>query len=364
MASYLFCLPRYHTNAVPWMRILKAAGHDVTIDVAEFGPTENWECATPVRHEPSALCKRVMGNKLSGPDAMFYIFPSWRQYWRHMQKENPDVVIVRGITRWFPRIAAACALLQRRKLVIYDQEDVAPRRWSKTWLRRAFCRIVGIPHITPRMTVEGDRKSIGNALNIPFGCPYSKIAHPAAGNWPPRILMVGKYRERKGHAQLIEALATISRERTYQLTFCGEQIDQKDADFCASLVARANQAGIGDRIVIRNNIAHREMVDLYRSHDLVILPSRFESGGMSPVEGVWLGCAAAVSRDLGTRGYFPPSRMFDFDPQRPDDIARALSNLLESPTTLASAKTMCGDHIRRVASDSIIESKFANLLRS
>ncbi|WP_181175910.1 glycosyltransferase [Mesorhizobium sp. B2-3-4] len=271
---------------------------------------------------------------------------------------DPDVVIVRGVTRWFCRIAALCAILQGRKLVIYDQEDAKPRPWSGTWMRRAVFGWLGIPHFTSRLPSNPGTAGAGNAMPLPFGSPFAPIQiaklHGRPLHWPPRILMVAKYRERKGHSLLLRALASLSASRPFSLTFCGEEATQSDTAFCQALGKEAQALGLADRLRFQNNMAHDGMISVYADHDILILPSRTEPAAVSPIEAAWAGCAVLMSRDSGTRHYLPAGPEFDFDPDDPQDIARAVAGLIARPEDLQLARDACFARISSVANDGAI----------
>ncbi|MBB6424397.1 glycosyltransferase family 4 protein [Sphingopyxis sp. JAI128] len=368
MASYLFCLPRYHTNAVPWMRILTAAGHKPSVDVMALGPTENYELIQPVRHDSGRL-SRFMGAIGIGKKRELQSFPGVRAYWRHMQTIDPDVVIVRGITRWFCRLAALFAVLQGRRLVIYDQEDVAPAKWSGTWLRRALLKRLGIPHFTSRvdLTREGEANA-GRAVSLPFGSPLGEeetrafATRPLA--WPPRLLMVAKYRDRKGHALLLAALGKTAAKTPFTISFCGEEASDADTRFRNALENQAADLGISERVSFLKNIPHSQMADVYSGHDLFILPSRNEPAAVSPVEAAWAGCAVLISRDSGTRGYLPPGDEYHFDPESSDDMARAIRAILSGPEQLAHARAQCRAHLEDIGSSETILKKFESFIAS
>ncbi|MER9327565.1 glycosyltransferase family 4 protein [Mesorhizobium sp. M0488] len=351
---YLFCLPRYHTNAVPWVRILTSAGHHVAVDVVETGPTENHTLLSPNVMAPSALSRRIMRRRSSGIPNSPFSFPSLISYWSHLRAEDPDVVIVRGVTRWFCRVAALCTVLQGRRLVIYDQEDATPPAWSSTWVRRTVFQCLGIQHFTSRLSSNHARVGTGAAVSLPFGSPFGPTQveeqRKRRLQWPPRILMVAKYRERKGHSTLLRALAAIS-ESQFSITFCGEEATQSDAAFCQALGQEAQTLGLADRLQFRNNVAHDEMLSVFSSHDLLILPSRREPAAISPIEAAWAGCAVLISRDSGTRGYIPEGRAYDFDAEDPADIARAIASLLARPEDLSLARDVCFSRISSVTND-------------
>jgi len=360
MAKFLFCLPRYHTNAAPWVRSLQHAGHKVSMQCMTVGPTESYAELTPVWHRASRLSD-WLGRRFG---AERYLFPAFSTLYRHVNAESPDVVIVRGLTRWFMRMMALIALIQGRRLVVYDQEASVPPL-SSTWLRRALCRSVGIRHFTPKID-DSRRDSMGAALQIPFGCPYSLESQtdepPRALQWPPRILMVAKYRERKRHADLLHALARLAGRIEFQLTFCGEEADDRDREYCDRLRILATECGVGARLTFQNNVPYPAMMDVYRNHDLFVLPSVTEPAAVSPLEAVWCGCAAIVARQSGTRAYLPPGETFDFRDGDVADLARAISGMSVSPCALASAQEMCWRRINRIAHDEVVRSAFEQLV--
>jgi len=360
MASFLFCLPRFHTNAAPWVRVLQEAGHKVEIHCMIRGPTENHALLDPRIHSQSNWSVRLGGS--TADDRR--LFPDFRNLADAMQSADPDVVIVRGLTRWFMRMAALAALMQGRKLVVYDQESPNPG-FSGTWLRRAACRVVGIPHFTSILD-DAVGRSMGSALQIPFGCAFEA---PDTGrlsgrdiHWPPRILMVAKYRQRKRHADLLTALGKLAPAHVFSLTFCGEEASEADRNFCQELRSQADAAGIGDRLTFANNRPHGEMPRIYGSHDIFVLPAIREPAAVSPMEAAWCGCAVIAARGCGTRTYLPAGDRFDFVDGDVDDLARALSGMLESPVGLAQARDLCVQRISTLASDSQIRDRFEGLL--
>ncbi len=366
MARFLFCLPRYHTNAVPWVRILKEGGHSVAVHTITRGKTENYSLLEPVVLQPSWISKRISPHLPSGVNEP-YSFPSVRRYWRLMASEDPDIVIIRDVTRWFSSVALVCAIGQRRQVLLYDQEDFTPPRWSSTSVRRSFFRAFGIPHMTVRLPKKGDKPHCGSAIALPFGSPFPPDSLLGTGNraanWPPRILMVAKYRERKGHRLLMSALAKLAPDLEFSVTFCGSVESETDADFCRSLQQLATEQGLSNRIQYRNNVHHTKMAELYQEHEVFILPSHREPAAISPIEAAWSGCFVLVSQDTGNRGYVPAKPEFEFDAQDPNDIARAISNAISSPKTLEIGRTLCRQFIASIASPDRILNQFESFIR-
>jgi glycosyltransferase involved in cell wall biosynthesis len=363
MSRYLFCLPRYHTNLVQWVRILQENGHYVSIHVSTTGKTENYNQVTPKRFDASFLSRCISEIAPSSTPKLRHT-PGFLSYFRVMKHEAPDVVIVRGVTYWFSRTAALSAILQRRKLVIYDQEDAEPRAWS-TWLRRALFRSVGIPHYTARLPRDGTRQTSGGAIPLPFGgtSHKNKIDTKSHYGRSVRLLMVAKYRTRKAHHNLIHALSRIQNPPMFTLTFCAEMASNDDQLYKEGLISAASNLGLIDKIRFIENIPHDQMPDVYREHDVFILPSQNEPAAVSPIEAAWNGCAVLISRDSGTRNYMPDGEDFEFSSDNIDEMARVVGLAIQNPVHLESLRSRCRGKVEAIGSDAIILEKFRSMLR-
>lgn len=360
MSGILFCLPRYHTNAAPWMRILIQAGYTVNLHVTNVGRTENHTLV-----KPKVIVQRNFIGDSSGNSP--FVSPSFLQYWHELKAINPDIVIVRGFTRRFSRIAAVCAILQRRKLVIYDQEDVVPTK-SSTKLRRVIFRLLMVNHMTSRLSKDVDKKSLGYAFPVPFGrpekCRVDKPKNDLNTKSKPsafKILMVSKFRSRKGHLILLRALSSISEFIDFKLTFCGEMATDSDMLFKGSLLAEIEAIGLSGRVEFIENIPNDEMPDIYRAHDLFILPSANEPAAVSPIEAAWSGLAVIVSHDTGTRGYIPPGTPFDFISGDAASLASSIAIILRNREDLNQFKYSCYEHVRKVGNDEAVLKSFQDV---
>lgn len=359
MAKFLFCLPRFHTNAVPWVRVLLSGSHEVAVFASHAGPTESHALVEPKLLGNSCLESLRIRRNVAEIDRI----PSVRELWKALSIEAPDVVIVRGITRWLSRVAAVCTIFQGRRLVIYDQEDPSPKSVG-TRIRRAVFSLFGVPHVTSLIGHDELPVDLGSACSLPFGCPIApeQILDIGVAAWPPRILMVAKYRERKGHLNLLRALARLVETHQFFIEFCGEEITEADSAYCQSLLESASSLGLAGRFGIKNNIPYDQMHSMYRGHELFVLPSRNEPAAVSPIEAAWFGCGILISKDSGTRGYVPPGIEYEFDAGDPADIARAVANAIASPEKLRAHRLMCRQHVEAVADDETILRRFNELL--
>lgn len=360
MSKFLFFLPRFHTNAVPWVRILKQGGHDVEMHCVIRGHTEDYSLIAPHIYEQSTLSRRVRG----GVERDKYLFPKFGDVYSAMRKAAPDIVVVRGLTRWFMRMAALCAILQRRRLVVYDQEEQTPP-FSTTWMRRALCRAIGIAHFTPKVGVGlHEDASWGSALPVPFGRPFVQAQLPRVRSHAvPRILMVSKYRERKRHEDLLRALSSLPEPYKFTLTLCGEEASEEDSAYCRRLAKLASELGLANRLVFRNNVPHDKMTDVYFEHDVFVLPAVNEPAAISPLEAAWCGCAVLIAADSGTRNYIPPGPQYEFAARDANSLGHALRGMLENAASVAHAQEECSRWISGLASDELVLERMERLLK-
>lgn len=133
------------------------------------------------------------------------------------------------------------------------------------------------------------------------------IFHPAAdraalrrelGLDPDAVLIgcFGRVRAQKGVDLLVEAaLQVFPRHPRAQLLFSG-RITPDNRGFADALIARANAAGLGDRIRFLGEIPWGRVVQLYRTLDLFAAPARWEGFGLTPLEAMASGVPVIAAR--------------------------------------------------------------------
>lgn len=133
------------------------------------------------------------------------------------------------------------------------------------------------------------------------------VFHPAAdratlrhelGLDPEAVLIgcFGRVRAQKGVDLLVEAaLQVLPRHPRAQLLFSG-RITPDNRGFADALIARANAAGLGDRIRFLGEIPWDRVVRLYRALDLFAAPARWEGFGLTPLEAMASGVPVIAAR--------------------------------------------------------------------
>jgi glycosyltransferase involved in cell wall biosynthesis len=177
---------------------------------------------------------------------------------------------------------------------------------------------------------------------------------------PPKLLFVGYLRPEKGVATLLEAFANLRRNRTATLTLvggsdrstnAGRQIQQQiESHPFASDIRTAGMVDFGP-----------DLFELYRTHDLCILPSLSEGTPRTLVEARAFGCPVVSTRVGGI-----PASVRDgedgllVDPGQPAQLAKAIERILDDDTLrrrlILAGRERFGHHtVEQFASDIVEE---------
>ncbi len=105
--------------------------------------------------------------------------------------------------------------------------------------------------------------------------------------WPdvPTVLFVGRIQSLKGPDVALEAFHGIaSRIQGARLVIVGAASGDDGASVLEDLQRRAKEMDLSDRVTFADPVPHREMPDVYRGSDVVLVPSRSESFGLVAAE--------------------------------------------------------------------------------
>lgn len=167
----------------------------------------------------------------------------------------------------------------------------------------------------------------------------------------PLILAVGRLVSKKGFEYLIDAAAILqSRHPTLRVGIAGE------GDLRASLQARAESAGVGDRVKLLGLVSHQDVPMLLAAADIAVAPSVHDEAGnvdglpntvmemlssATPLVTTPAGGIAAVAAD-GVTARLVPER-------NAQALAAAIDDLLRSPSQAGeigrrAREMVCRDH--------------------
>lgn len=144
----------------------------------------------------------------------------------------------------------------------------------------------------------------------------------------PYILNVGDLQPRKNQIGLIRAFARLIRQHPafpHHLILVG-----KENWHGSDVKAEAKRSGCADRILFTGFVADEDLRRLYCGCDVFAFPSFYEGFGLPILEAMACGRAVACSAGSAT-GEVADGAAVLFDPSRPDEIAKALHDLLMDP---------------------------------
>ena len=180
----------------------------------------------------------------------------------------------------------------------------------------------GRPFIIANMGVDTEAFTPGNraALKLAAGLPVDV----------PHLLFVGNFVEQKGATDLARALVILhGRGVAFRATLLGRGPEM------AEVVEAV--APLGDVVRLEGVVPHAQLIDVFRSADLFVLPSRREGVGLLVcLESLACGVPVAAGRAGGL-----PEIVHDgvngvlFEPNDPSGIADAVQRLVEDTDELA-----------------------------
>jgi glycosyltransferase involved in cell wall biosynthesis len=147
---------------------------------------------------------------------------------------------------------------------------------------------------------------------------------------PPRLLFVSYLRPEKGAHTLLDAFETLRKRRPLALTLVGgvdKTVTHTDAEVREQIAQSPFRQDIDVRGVIEFG---EELFDLYRSHDLYVLPSLSEGTPRTLVEARSFGCPVIATRVGGIPSSVEHGRDgWLITPNRPDELAAAIERILD-----------------------------------
>lgn len=144
----------------------------------------------------------------------------------------------------------------------------------------------------------------------------------------PFVLSVGDIQPRKNHLGLIEAfsrLLTAHPRLTHHLVLAG-----KETSFAPRVREAARRSGFNGRIHFTGFVSDAQLLNLYNACDCMAFPSFYEGFGLPILEAMACG-RAVVCSNTSAMPEVADGAGIVFDPNQPEDIARAMADILLDP---------------------------------
>jgi glycosyltransferase involved in cell wall biosynthesis len=144
----------------------------------------------------------------------------------------------------------------------------------------------------------------------------------------PFLLSVGDLQPRKNQIGLIRAFARLVHaypQFKHNLVLAG-----KDTWFADRVHQAARDSGVAERIRFLGFVSDQDLLQLYNTCDLFVFPSFYEGFGLPALEAMACGRAVVCSNTSALPEVVDGAAIL-FDPYYPDEIVRAIADLLLDP---------------------------------
>ncbi|MDB2276114.1 glycosyltransferase family 4 protein [Halorubrum ezzemoulense] len=285
---------QYHVHAMS--RDQAAMGHDVTVLTTRTDSSlprvEETHGYTVLRVDPGVS---VIGNDVS---------PAVSRYLWHADTDDFDVIHAHSHLYFATNLAALKARLGDIPLAITNHglySQSAPEcvfrwylktlgRWTFNQADVVFCYTAVDKERVRELGVSSRIEVVANGIDTerftPEG-PESDLID-AEG---PAVLFVGRFAEGKRPWLAVEAFAEVLEEYPdAELYLCG------DGALREELEAQVEELGIGESVTFLGHVSYDEMPKVYRSGDVLVLPSRAEGVPRTVLEAMASGTTIVTSQ--------------------------------------------------------------------
>ena len=317
--NFLFVAPRYHTNSIKWVETLKSKKHNVYYAVINQSKIEDYSSIKPTLFNKSKLSNiiiKIIGNSGSNN---FRSFPSLKLVNQYINKINPDVVIIRDITRWFSLIFFISLIFfntkTKKTIIFYNQNPITERI---TLIRKIIIKIIknlfnvkfvssileGFDYQQNQISYKKNHIFFMNFVtenNFYYKQKYKKNSYNSY-----KILTVGKYEERKNFFFLVDAISDIIKKDSkikISVSIVGENSKLSHNNYKKRLIKYTRKKKLSEIFFFYENIKYKDMPKFYSSSDLFILPAYEEPASYSILEALSHGCPVICSSQCGTKSY-------------------------------------------------------------
>ena len=302
-----FFAPRYHTNQIEIVRILKNKGHDITFCVINKGLTEDYSLLSPIVLKPSFVFSLIFKliKKLNNSEfKKKYLIPSVWQIVSLFKKNKPDIIIIRN-PYYIPSIfMLILAKIFSIKIILYTQWKYYKKYIGNKEKFLEYLNIIfNCKSFTPVQGNIYDNFTLINDHFIPFPISIKKKSNKNKLNKKfKNILCIGKFESRKNHILLIKAIKSLKNKIGF-LTIVGEVTSEQHKINYFETISMVNTLGLENKVMIFKNIPYCNINRFYEINDIFILPSENEPFSISVLEALSYGLPVICSDTCGSQWY-------------------------------------------------------------
>ena len=271
---------------------------------------------------------------------------------RHLEKllerEQPDLLHVHIVRHWVQVVALRVARRHRLPSVLTHHDGMPAKSEMVEILQEAtqlVDRTCAISGFSASALPGGPVDYQGFFVDRDFWNPAQADVADVQG-WRRKLapdtghrLLVypARFIPRKNHAFLIQGMYWLLQRAAIRdsglvphLALPGPTLPERRG-YQESLETMAARLGVAERISFLNNLAPADLRELYAAAAVVVYPARNEGAGRCHLEGMLLGCCAAVANDGGLVEYIQDGvNGITFSPDSMKELVGGLESVLLS----------------------------------
>ena len=285
-----FLAPRFHTNQISIVNFLLKRKKDVSFYVTRTSRIEDYSKLKPTIIELNFFFK-IIKFLINSKNLLFdyrYGIPSISQL-LNFRSQKYDLVIIRDPINLIGLIFLVWAKIIGLKVVIYVQREINNKELLSIneKFERILINLFRTKCISPCLGKKSRKKPNNKITYLPFCLPVKKYKKRWFLNNKVNILTVGKFMTRKKHLLLISTLSKIVVKNHFKLTIVGECLNKENYSYLSSVRKKVKNSKL--EIKILKNIKPKELENIYKKHDLFVLPSVYEPASISNLEAMSFG---------------------------------------------------------------------------
>jgi len=265
-------------------------------------------------------------------------------FWRLLQEEKPDIIHAHQYPVFFSDVSVATSWLRNIPLLLHVHVVSEAKSTLSGFISDMYYSTLGLRTLQTADTVVVPSLAYKTKLLkmhvkpektqvIPYGIDTKKFRNNTKGETfkikyhcqgSKVILSVGRLNYQKGFQYLIEAMPAVLNQIPHaKLVIVGE------GEQLAYLKQLSKSRGVSESVVFTGALGQAEIPNAYAASDVFVLPSLFESFGISLIE-----AQAAGKPVIGTRTGGAPEALVDgetgllVEPGNPEQLEAAIVRVL------------------------------------
>lgn len=370
--NILFIAPRFHTNQFQIVKALQQHGHNISFHVYAKGLIEDHSYLEPKILSPCIFSRFLISLFKKNKKIKRKInFPNPVKHFMEVQKDKPNITIVRDPDRLFSLFGAIYAYILGSKIVFYSLIPMHSNfsSWKKFKLRTLVYIFRG-SWMTPLFgdNLSYPEKPMRHIYYIPFAVELQNInqthlKHQFDTHF--QLLMTGKYHSsRKNHKLFIDAVDILKKTYPIRAVIIGENTSERDEKALTGIKQYIESKNLSQHISLVINVPFKEMKTWYESSALFILPARDEPAGISVLEAISCGTPSICSTTCGVNSYIRPMKnghVFTSDDL--EDLVRKVALVLSDTTQLSYMRRYCVSFSKKEISSESYYDAFTQMIR-